>query len=178
MVRGPRTPIVSTAIGKKRCSGVRLTYLATFLSSASAATAPASLVVWAEYEGAKASWHVMLQMRSFLLLQGTTTIPSGCSSSARCRPDSSKRDGTLAEGSLHNVIHLSMSVMATFTPSTAQSMCGKIVHLLPTVDAGVGSTQESTQLKACGHSDGVVIHAQPQCQNGQNVEPCSRLPGC
>ena len=41
---GPRTPIVSTAIGEKRCSGVRLTYLATFLSSASAATAPASLV--------------------------------------------------------------------------------------------------------------------------------------
>ena len=29
-------------------------------------------------------------------------------------------------------------------------MCGKIVHLLPTVDAGVGPTQESTQLKACG----------------------------
>ena len=26
---GPRSPIVSTAIGDKRCSGVRLTYLAT-----------------------------------------------------------------------------------------------------------------------------------------------------
>ena len=41
-MHGPRTPIVSTAIGEKGCSGVRLTYLATFLSSrsVSAATAP------------------------------------------------------------------------------------------------------------------------------------------
>ena len=65
LVRGPRTPIVSTAIGEKRCSGVRLTYLATFLSSASAATVPSSLVAWAEYEGAKVSWQVTSQMRSF-----------------------------------------------------------------------------------------------------------------
>ena len=57
---------------------------------------------------------------------------------------------------------LNMSVMATFTPSTAQSVCGKIVHFLPTVDARVGPTQGSTQPK-CGHSDVVVIHAQPQC---------------
>ena len=33
--------------------------LATLLSSASAATAPASMVAWAEYEGANVSWQVI-----------------------------------------------------------------------------------------------------------------------
>ena len=47
-MRGPNTPVVSTAIGEKRWAGVRCAYLATFLSSAIAATAPASLVAVAE----------------------------------------------------------------------------------------------------------------------------------
>ena len=66
-----------------------------------------------------------------------------------------------------------MSVMVTFTPLAAQPVCDKIVHILPTVDAGVGPTQGSTQPKAFGHSDGVIVHAQTQCRNGLNVEPCS-----
>ncbi len=47
---GPRTPVVSMAIGVKQCSEPRLVYLASFLSSAPAATSPASevkkLKVW------------------------------------------------------------------------------------------------------------------------------------
>ena len=73
LVRRPRTPIVS------------------------AATAPASLVAWAECVVAKVSWQVTSQMRSFPFLQGTTVISSGRILSAQCRPDGSKHDGTLAE---------------------------------------------------------------------------------
>ena len=60
-----------------------------------------------------------------------------------------------------------MSVMAILTPSTAQSMYGKIVHFLSTVNTKVGPTQGRTQPKACGHPDGVVILVQSPCRNGQ-----------
>ena len=49
------------------------------------------------HEGAKVSWQVTSQMRTFLSLQGTTDMPSGRFLSAQWRPDGSKQDGTLAE---------------------------------------------------------------------------------
>ena len=54
---GPKTPDVSIATGVKQCRAPRLLYLASFLSSAEAATSPASLVAFEECDGAKVSGH-------------------------------------------------------------------------------------------------------------------------
>ena len=42
-----------------------------------------------------------------------------------------------------------MSVMATFAPETAQSMCSQAVHLLSAMSAKVRPAQKGTQAKAC-----------------------------
>ncbi len=47
---GPRTPVVSMANGVKQCGEPRLVYLASFLSSAPAATSPASEVALRVYD--------------------------------------------------------------------------------------------------------------------------------
>jgi len=57
-VSGPKTPDVSIATGVKVWAGLRLAYLVFFLSSAEAATAPASLAALGRYEGANVSGQV------------------------------------------------------------------------------------------------------------------------
>ena len=63
-----------------------------------------------------------------------------------------------------------MSVMATFAPATAQSMCSQALHLLPAMSARVRPAQKGTQAKACGHPDGAVIHAETKCLDRQNIQ--------
>ena len=56
---------------------VQMLILAFILSSARAATAPASLAVLARNEGVKVSVYVTSHIRSFPLSHGTRVIPSG-----------------------------------------------------------------------------------------------------
>ena len=85
-VRGPNAPTVSTVIGMKHYEASKCWYLASFLSSASAATTPASLVALTVYGGENVSEHVASQTNSCPLSKETTMIPSGLSShlSGRC----------------------------------------------------------------------------------------------
>ena len=74
---GPMTPDVLMATGVNVCEESRWAYLVFFLSSANAATAPASLVALATYEGAKVSGQVASQTNNLPLFHGTTVMPSG-----------------------------------------------------------------------------------------------------
>ena len=79
----------------RHCS--RQMYLAFFLSSAKAATAPASLLALEVYEGAKVSGLVASYTKSQPFFHGTMVTPSGRFPSDRWRPDGSRWDRVLAK---------------------------------------------------------------------------------
>ena len=51
-----------------------------------------------------------------------------------------------------------MSMMATFTPSTAQSMCGKIVHFLPKANRAQFNKENKESLQHSEHNQ-LQIHS-------------------
>ena len=80
----PMAPAVSTTTATKWCVRAKSRYFAFFLSSANAATAPASLVAWARCDAAKVSVHVASQTRVrpysyyFTLLTGAVNTSFQC----------------------------------------------------------------------------------------------------
>ena len=72
-------------------------YLATFLSSAAAASALVLMDAMSRYDGAKVSGHVASQTNGLPFFHGTMVTPSGHLPSERSRPDHSNLDGILAD---------------------------------------------------------------------------------
>ena len=70
---GPNTPDVSIAKGVKMWVEQREVFFASFLTSAMAATAPASLVALISYEGEKVSGHVASHTSNLILFQSLVT---------------------------------------------------------------------------------------------------------
>ena len=60
------------------------------------------------------------------------------------------------------IVQSGMAAVATFTPPTAEPVCGETVHLTSTMVAGMGPTQRGSQAEAYCCPDGVVIHSQAE----------------
>ena len=72
---------------------------------------------------------------------------------------------------MDDFIHSSMTMVATFTPPTAQTMSGKTVYFSTTVMTGVRSTEGATEPETNSDSNSGVIHPEAQGRNGEGAEP-------
>ena len=75
---GPNTPVVSIAIGAKKCEWDKFVYFSSFCASALAATSPGACAAKLWYKVKNLSQHVVSQTSGFPEDLGMIVTPSGC----------------------------------------------------------------------------------------------------
>ena len=92
-----KNPVISMAIGTKKCELIRSEYFCSLCSSALVATFPAARTAKLLWDQAKVSGHVASHTKGFPEDQGVTVTQSRRLPSLLERPEGSKREGTLTE---------------------------------------------------------------------------------